>query len=110
ALALSDATAFAKLKPEEPAAKSALNVEIPFEKYRLPNGLTVILHVDHALPSVALDVWYHVGPSSEPKGRSGFAHLFEHLMFEGSKHAGHEFDRLLESIGATNVNGTTSWD
>jgi zinc protease len=83
---------------------------IPFEKYRLPNGLTVILHVDHSLPLLAVDVWYHVGPSNEPKGRSGFAHLFEHLMFEGSKHAGHEFDRLLESVGATNVNGTTSWD
>ncbi|HVW24688.1 MAG TPA: pitrilysin family protein [Polyangiaceae bacterium] len=84
--------------------------QVPFEKYSLPNGLEVILHHDASLPLVAVNVWYHVGPSSEPKGRSGFAHLFEHLMFEGSKHVGHEFDRLLESVGATNVNGTTSWD
>lgn len=84
--------------------------EIPFEKYSLKNGLEVILHRDPSLPLVAVDVWYHVGPSNEPSGRSGFAHLFEHLMFEGGKHVGHEFDRLLESVGATNVNGTTSWD
>jgi zinc protease len=84
--------------------------DIPFEKYTLPNGLEVILHRDPSLPLVAVNVWYHVGPSNEPPGRSGFAHLFEHLMFEGSKHVGHEFDHLLESVGATNVNGTTSWD
>lgn len=84
--------------------------EIPFEKYSLGNGLEVILHRDPSLPLVAVDLWYHVGPSNEPPGRSGFAHLFEHLMFEGGKHVGHDFDRLLESVGATNVNGTTSWD
>ncbi|HEX3595838.1 MAG TPA: pitrilysin family protein [Polyangiaceae bacterium] len=97
-----------------PAAKdspaAANPFDVPFEKYSLPNGLEVILHHDASLPLVAVNVWYHVGPSSEPKGRSGFAHLFEHLMFEGSKHVGHEFDHLLESVGATNVNGTTSWD
>lgn len=84
--------------------------EIPFEKYSLPNGLEVILHHDASLPLVAVNLWYHVGPSNEPPRRSGFAHLFEHLMYEGSGHAGHEFDHLLESVGATNVNGTTSWD
>jgi predicted Zn-dependent peptidase len=84
--------------------------DIPFEKYALPNGLEVILHRDPSLPLVAVNVWYHVGPTNEPPHRSGFAHLFEHLMFEGSKHVGHEFDRLLESVGATNENGTTSWD
>ncbi|MEI9954615.1 MAG: pitrilysin family protein [Pseudomonadota bacterium] len=83
---------------------------ISFEKYKLANGLTVILHSDRSLPLVAVNVWYHVGPANEPAHRSGFAHLFEHLMFEGSKHVGHEFDRILESIGATNSNGTTSWD
>jgi predicted Zn-dependent peptidase len=83
---------------------------ISFEKFKLANGLTVILHSDRSLPLVALNVWYHVGPANEPVHRSGFAHLFEHLMFEGSKHVGHEFDRILESIGATNSNGTTSWD
>jgi zinc protease len=83
---------------------------VPFEKYALDNGLTVLLHRDASLPIVAVEVWYRVGPVNEPPGRSGFAHLFEHLMFEGSRHVGREFDKLLESIGATNVNGTTSWD
>jgi zinc protease len=84
--------------------------EIPHERYRLKNGFEVILHEDRSLPLVAVNIWYHVGPTNEPPGRSGFAHLFEHLMFEGSRHVGREFDRLLEAAGATNVNGTTSWD
>ncbi len=83
---------------------------LEFEKYRLANGLEVILHRDHSLPLVAVNLWYHVGPANEPPGRSGFAHLFEHLMFEGSKHVGKRFDPLLESAGATNANATTSWD
>jgi zinc protease len=103
--ALATATAAAPT----PAA-SAPAVNIPFEKFKLGNGLTVILHSDRSLPLVAVNVWYHVGPANEPVHRSGFAHLFEHLMFEGSKHVGHEFDHVLESIGATNSNGTTSWD
>jgi zinc protease len=86
------------------------STSIAFEKFKLANGLTVILHSDRSLPLVAVNVWYHVGPANEPAHRSGFAHLFEHLMFEGSKYVGHEFDRILESIGATNSNGTTSWD
>ncbi len=93
-----------------PAAAQPSPPEIPFEKYRLDNGLEVILHRDDSLPLVAVNLWYHAGPANEPKGRSGFAHLFEHLMFEGSKHVGHRFDSLLEAAGATNVNGTTSWD
>jgi zinc protease len=92
------------------AVPSVPAVTIPFEKFKLDNGLTVILHSDRSLPLVAVNVWYHVGPANEPPHRSGFAHLFEHLMFEGSKHVGHEFDHILESIGATNSNGTTSWD
>lgn len=84
--------------------------DIPHTKYTLENGLEVILHRDVSLPMVAVNLWYHVGPRNEPKGRSGFAHLFEHLMFEGSKHAGNQFDHLLESVGGTNMNGTTSWD
>jgi zinc protease len=91
-------------------APAATPFAIPFEKYTLDNGLEVILHRDPSLPLVAVNLWYHVGPSNEPPHRSGFAHLFEHLMFEGSSHVGHEFDRLLESVGATGVNGTTSWD
>jgi zinc protease len=91
-----------------PAFDPAL--QIRFTKYTLDNGLEVILHRDPSLPLVALNIWYHVGPVNEPVGRSGFAHLFEHLMFEGSRYVGRQFDTLLESVGATNVNGTTSWD
>jgi zinc protease len=95
-------------------ARSARSLPPPptlsFEKHVLPNGLELILHRDPSLPLVAVNIWYHVGPANEPRGRSGFAHLFEHLMFEGSKHVGHRFDMLLEAAGATNVNGTTSWD
>ena len=91
-------------------AVAAPSAAIAFEQFKLANGLTVILHSDRSLPLVAVNVWYHVGPANEPAHRSGFAHLFEHLMFEGSKYVGREFDRILESIGATNSNGTTSWD
>ena len=87
--------------------------QIPFEKYQLPNGLTVILSEDHRAPLVGVDLWYHVGAVDERKGRSGFAHLFEHLMFQGSKHL-HGDERAvfatLERNGATNLNGTTEWD
>ncbi|MEY4545783.1 MAG: hypothetical protein RL685_1978 [Pseudomonadota bacterium] len=93
-----------------PAADPSSAFQIPFEKYTLPNGLEVILHRDTSLPRVAANLWYHVGPANEPPGRSGFAHLFEHLMFEGSKYAGRKFDTLLEAAGATNVNGTTNFD
>jgi zinc protease len=87
--------------------------QIPFEKYQLGNGLTVILSEDHRAPLVGIDLWYHVGAVDERKGRSGFAHLFEHLMFQGSKHL-HGDERTvfatLERNGATNLNGTTDWD
>jgi len=85
-------------------------ITIPYEKYTLANGLDVILHHDASLPTVAVSVWYHVGPINEPPKRSGFAHLFEHLMFAGSRNVGAQMDQLLESIGATNMNGTTNWD
>jgi zinc protease len=84
--------------------------DIPHVKYVLSNGLEVIMHRDVSLPMVSVNLWYHAGPVNERRGQSGFAHLFEHLMFEGSKHAGNQFDYLLESIGGTNMNGTTSWD
>jgi zinc protease len=85
--------------------------KIAFEKFTLPNGLDVILAEDHRLPLVAVNVWYHVGPANERPGRTGFAHLFEHMMFQGSKHvgtAGH-FGRL-EAAGASEINGTTDFD
>lgn len=96
--------------PVAPTTAAAKRPEIPFEKLTLPNGLSVILQRDPSLPLVAVNIWYHVGPRNEAPGRSGFAHLFEHLMFSGSRHVGRDFDVLLESVGATNVNGTTSYD
>ena len=86
------------------------NIEVPYRQFRLPNGLHVILHQDRSVPVVAVNVWYHVGSANEKVGRTGFAHLFEHLMFEGSKHVKEgEFDTLLEAAGATN-NGSTNSD
>ncbi len=85
--------------------------EIKYERYTLPNGLAVITHEDHRLPLVAVDLWYHVGPLNERPGRTGFAHLFEHMMFEGSEHVGEKAHiRFVQSAGATDVNGTTSFD
>ena len=85
--------------------------EIKFDKYTLPNGLTVITHEDHRLPLVAVDLWYHVGPLNERAGRTGFAHLFEHMMFEGSEHVGEKAHiKYVQGAGATDVNGTTSFD
>ncbi len=96
------------------AAKPAANAkapEISYERYKLGNGLEVLLHEDHKLPIVAVDIWYHVGPVKERAGRTGFAHLFEHMMFEGSKHVGEKaHDKYLESAGATDINGTTDFD
>jgi len=85
-------------------------IRIPFESYTLPNGLTVILSVDHATPTVAVNVWYHVGSKNEVPGRTGFAHLFEHIMFTGSGHVPYGLhDKLTEGVGGNN-NGTTSND
>jgi zinc protease len=84
---------------------------IEYKKYTLPNGLTVITHEDHRLPLVAVDLWYHVGPLNERPGRTGFAHLFEHMMFEGSEHVGEKAHiREVQGAGATDVNGTTDFD
>lgn len=83
---------------------------IPFERYTLPNGLQVVLSEDHTTPIIAVDVWYHVGSGDEKAGHTGFAHLFEHLMFMGSEHVPTgQFDQLLESAGANN-NGSTTED
>lgn len=85
--------------------------ELKFEKYKLANGLDVILLEDHRLPLVAVNIWYHVGPADERPGLTGFAHLFEHMMFEGSKHIAKEGHfRHLEAVGASEINGTTDFD
>jgi len=88
----------------------APTVEIPYETFTLDNGLKVIVHEDHKTPIVAVNVWYHVGSKNEPEGRSGFAHLFEHLMFQGSENFEGEFFEPFERAGATDQNGTTSED
>src|SRR6476619_1477597 len=84
-------------------------LEVPYRLCTLSNGLTVILHQDRTVPVVAVNVWYHVGSANERRGRTGFAHLFEHLMFEGSKNVKEgEFDTLLEGAGGNNNGSTTN--
>jgi len=94
-----------------PPAKPLKVPELKYEKFVMPNGLVVILHEDHRLPLVAVDLWYHVGPLNERAGRTGFAHLFENMMFEGSEHVGEKAHiKYVEGAGATDVNGTTDFD
>ena len=94
------------------AAAPALSAPaFPIEKYTLPNGLEVILVEDHKLPLVAVNIWYHVGPANEAPGLTGFAHLFEHMMFAATKHAPRGLmDTLFEGAGATDSNGSTDFD
>jgi zinc protease len=86
------------------------SLEIPYQRFVLPNGLTLLVHEDHKAPIVAVNVWYHVGSRNERPGHTGFAHLFEHLMFNGSEHFDKEFQGPLERAGATDLNGTTNED
>ena len=83
--------------------------EIPFEKYQLANGLHVILHEDHSTPIVAVNVWYHVGSKNERPGRTGFAHLFEHMMFQGTQHYDKDYFGPLQQAGGQ-LNGSTNQD
>jgi zinc protease len=94
-----------------PPAKPLKVPELKYEKFTMPNGLLVLMHEDHRLPLVAVDLWYHVGPLNERAGRTGFAHLFEHMMFEGSEHVGEKAHiKYVQGAGATDVNGTTDFD
>jgi predicted Zn-dependent peptidase len=86
------------------------SVDIPFTRFALPNGLTVVVHEDHKAPVVAVSVWYHVGSADEPAKKTGFAHLFEHLMFSGSENHKGTFFEPFEQVGATDQNGTTWFD
>ena len=98
----------APLVAQSPSSPPRL--QVPFQQFKLPNGLNVILHQDKTVPVATVNIWYHVGSANEKPGRTGFAHLFEHLMFEGSKHVKEgQFDTLLESAGAVN-NASTSND
>jgi len=108
--ALAAAVATVSTVPAQQPAAIADPIRIPFERYLLANGLTVILAPNHTTPTVAVDVWYHVGSKNESKGRTGFAHLFEHVMFTGSGHVPYGVqDRLTEGVGGGN-NATTSND
>src|SRR5215470_6573261 len=94
--------------PPSPDPRDADLPQLAFEKYTLPNGLEVILHEDHRLPQVAVDVWYKVGSKDEVDKRTGFAHLFEHVMFQGSKHVPEDKHfEYLQKAGVSNANGST---
>src|SRR5437764_7215566 len=85
-------------------------VSIPHSMFQLANGLTVIVHEDHKAPVAAVAVWYNVGSKDEPRGKTGFAHLFEHLMFNGSEDLPGDYFTYLQQIGATEYNGNTYYD
>jgi len=104
--------ALAKAKDAKPAPIADLvkAVDIPYQTFTLDNGLRVIVHEDRKAPVVAVSVWYRVGSKNEPAGKTGFAHLFEHLMFNGSENAPGDFFEPLQQVGATDSNGTTNVD
>ena len=93
-----------------PVAELVRAIDIPYQQFTLPNGLRVVVHTDRKAPVVAVSVWYDVGSKHEPQGKTGFAHLFEHLMFNGSENAPGEFFEPLKTVGATDSNGTTYFD
>jgi predicted Zn-dependent peptidase len=104
------ALAAAPAQAPAPIASLVKAVDIPYSEFTLANGLRVIVHEDRKAPVVAVSVWYHIGSKNEPAGKTGFAHLFEHLMFNGSENANEDFFKPLESVGATDLNGTTWFD
>ena len=85
-------------------------IELPYERFQLENGLTVLVHSDHSTPTVFVGMWYGVGSKDEPEGKTGFAHLFEHLMFQGSENREGEYFSPFTDAGATGMNGTTNED
>lgn len=119
ALAAPFSPAMAQIKPAAAAAGPQATadlaslvdqVKIPYEEFKLENGLTVIVHEDRKAPIVGIAVWYNVGSKDEPTGKTGFAHLFEHLMFNGSENAPQDYFQYLAEMGATDYNGTTNFD
>ena len=105
------AAIFVVLAVTAPArAAETAKIDIPFQKFVLDNGLTLIVHEDHKAPIVAFNVWYHVGSKNEKPGRTGFAHLFEHLMFNGSENYNDDYFKPMQKVGATDLNGTTNED
>ena len=103
--------AAAQSQPAAPATGVDIPIpNIPYTKFVLSNGLTVLVHEDHKAPIVAVNTWYHVGSKNEKPGKTGFAHLFEHLMFSGSDNFNYTYIKAMEKTGATNLNGTTNND
>src|SRR5436190_16788366 len=104
-VALASCLATAPMAAQQPASR----ISVPYQTFTLPNGLNVILHEDHSVPIVSVNMWYYAGSANEKPGRTGFAHLFEHLMFEGSRHVKEgEFDNLLEAAGGDN--NASTWN
>src|SRR3982750_3148370 len=110
ATALTAPTLAAEAPKSVPMPTLVREVSIPHSMFRLANGLTVIVHEDHKAPVAAVTVWYNVGSKDEPPGKTGFAHLFEHLMFNGSEDLPGDYFNYLQQIGATDYNGTTYYD
>jgi zinc protease len=102
--------AAAPLPQGAPVSALVRDVDIPYQQFTLKNGLRVVVHTDRKAPVVAVSVWYHIGSKDEPKGRTGFAHLFEHLMFGGSENSDQSWFQPMQAIGATGLNGTTYFD
>src|SRR5690242_22046 len=103
------ALAVALAAPPLAAQGAATAIKIPYERLTLSNGLEVLLSPDHTTPRVAVDLWYHVGSKNEVPGRTGFAHMFEHVMFTGSGHVPYGMhDRLTEGVGGDNNGSTTN--
>ena len=110
ATALSTPVLAADAPKSAPISTLVGQVSIPHSSFKLKNGLTVIVHEDHKAPITAVNIWYNVGSKDEPKGKTGFAHLFEHLMFNGTENLPGDFFTYLQQVGATDYNGTTSYD
>ena len=107
--AVAQSASATEFKPT-PVPQLVSRVKIPHKEFKLANGLTVLVHEDRKAPVVGVAMWYNVGAKDEPKGKTGFAHLFEHLMFNGSENLPEDFFKYLQQIGATDYNGTTNWD
>ncbi len=103
-------SSFAGLLIAQTPAPKYPSVDIPYKKFVLENGLRLIVHEDHKAPIVGVNIWYHVGSKNEKLGKTGFAHLFEHLMFNGSENYNFDYFKAMEAIGATDLNGTTNED
>ncbi len=109
-MVIADGSLFAQEINEVKIPEKKDVIDIPYEKFVLDNGLTLVVHEDNKAPIVAVNIWYHVGSKNEKIGKTGFAHLFEHLMFNGSENNDDDYFQVMERIGSTDLNGTTNED